>query len=129
MKCTVVYPGQFIVWVTCMLADYEDRIIAGMVKKGYHVSAASGNEVSVKYDNGASVLIALSIETSKEEKQAVDINKDIMDVLKENNFLFYSVIVSARAGSCWNGSNIRLPQKTQAVPPPIPEPEPDRNLN
>lgn len=128
MKCTLVYPGQFVVWITCLLESYEDRIIAGMVKKGYQVGpAASGGQVSIKYDNGASVLIALRVDSSKEDVKAVEISKDIMDVLKDNNFLYYSVIVSALTSSCWNGANVVLPKPAQPAPPPLPEP--DKSLN
>lgn len=129
MKCTVVYPGQFVAWVTCMLKDYEDIIIGGMVKKGYVVSVAATNgEVTSGSKDNPAVVVSLRIDCPKEETKAADVHKDLLEVLTEKSFYYYSVVVSALSDSCWVGSNIALPQKNKPVPPPLPVPD-KSNLN
>jgi hypothetical protein len=129
MKCTVVYPGQFVAWVTCMLKSYEDAIIAGMVKKGYVISviATNGEVTSGSKDNPA-VVVTIRVDSTKEETEAKDVHKDLLEVLTEKKFFYYSVIVSALADSCWVSSNIILPKQDKPIPPSIPEPD-KSNLN
>ncbi len=128
MKCSLVYPGQYVAWVTCMLPDYEDHILAGMVKKGYQVSpAAESGVVTLGAQGGPSVVVCFRIDSTKEDIKVTDVSKDLMDLLNEKKFLYYSVIVSALAGSTWNTSNITFP-KPAAVPPPLPS-APKSNLN
>ena len=130
MKCNVVYPGQYVAWVTCMLSDYEDHILAGMVKKGYQVSpAAQSGQITLGNQGSAAVVVCFRIDSSKEDIQVTDVSKDLMDLLNEKKFLYYSVIVSALTSSTWNTSNINIPKAAPVVePPPIPS-APNGNLN
>jgi hypothetical protein len=127
MKCGIVYPGNFTVWITCLIKNYEDAILGGLVKRGYGVSAA-GADGNLTIESEAAAIIGLSVTTSKEEATASDISKAVKEVMDEHKFLYYSIVVSATVGASWYGSNITLPQKPVVVPPPIPAP--DRgNLN
>lgn len=132
MRCKLVYPGQFVAFVTCMLKDYEDAILGGMVKKGYSVGIVSqdGN-LSHGHQGGAAYITVFRVDSTKEEIAAKDIHKDLMEVMREHKFLYYSIVVSALVDACWISTNITLPQPSP--PPTPPEPpvtEPDKsNLN
>lgn len=129
MKCGIVYPGQFYVWITCMLESYQNDIIAGLVKKGYHVGpAAEDNTLTLHSKGNASILLAMKVSSSDEELMASKVNDDVKEVLNGNNFLYYSVVVSACTNCCWMSSNITLPEKAPVVPPPLPTPD-KSNLN
>ena len=127
MKCGLVYPGNFTVWITCLIKDYEDAILGGMVKRGYGVSAA-GSDGKLTIPGEAAVVIGIAVTTSNEETTSSDINKAVQEVMDEHKFLYYSIVVSATTGASWYGSNIALPKKPVVVPPPIPTPD-KGNLN
>ena len=127
MKCSLVYPGNFTVWITCLIKDYEDAILGGMVKRGYGVSAA-GSDGKLTIPGEAAVVIGMAVTTSKEETTASDISKAVQEVMDEHKFLYYSIVVSATTGASWYGCNIALPKKPVVVPPPIPAPD-KGNLN
>lgn len=121
--------SEFYVWITCMLPSYEDSITAGMVKKGYHVGpAADDNVVTLFKKENASALITLRVASGNEELTAQKVHEDIVGVLNENSFLYYSVIVSACTMCCWVSSNIVIPQRASVIPPPLPTPD-KSNLN
>jgi hypothetical protein len=102
------------VWITAMFRDYEDLIIAGVVKKGFSVGpAAKDNKVTSGAANAASVVIALKVDSSTIIDSA-KLHDEITSVLKENKMLYYSVLVSSPADCCWNGSNIVLPEPSPA---------------
>jgi hypothetical protein len=122
MKCGLVYPGDFTVWVTCLIKNYEDALMGGLVKRGYSVSAA-GDKLTIAGE--AAALIGLRITTSNETATPSDISKAVMEVMEEHKFLYYSIIVTATAGSSWYGPNISLPKKPIVEPPPIPTPDKD----
>lgn len=125
MKCGLVYPGHFTVWITCLIKEYEDAILGGLVKRGYSVSAAS-DKLSIASE--ASTVIGLKVTTSNEEVTASDISKVIKEVMDDHKFLYHSIVVSPAAGGSWYGSNISLPKKPTVVPPSIPTPD-NENLN
>lgn len=133
MRCSVVYPGQFVVWITCMLRSYEDAIVAGMVKKGYIISVVAVDGKLTSGDSGRpAVVTTFRVDTGKEETMARDVHKDLLEVLREKNMLYYSVVVTAYTDACWIASNITLPQPPEPPKPPqppTPVPEPDKNLN
>lgn len=130
MLCSLVYPGNFVAFVTCMFKDYEDLIVAGMLKKGYTVGVvASDGKLTHGDETRPAVITTFKVETRDEAKKATDIFKDLIAVLAEKKVLYYSVVVSAYVDSSWIASNIELPKPAppQEVPQPIPEP--DKNLN
>lgn len=128
MLCKVLYPGEFVAWVTCLIKEYEDSIVTGMVLKGYQIGAAAIDGKLSTYKEGTpSVVVAFTIKTRDENKQAKDIYKDLVDVLEEKKILYYSIVITAHVDSTWNSSNIVLPKKS--IPPPLPTPEPNKKLN
>lgn len=130
MLCSVVYPGNFVAWVTCMFRDYEDLIVAGMLKKGYTVgTVASDGKLTHGDESRPAVITTFKIETRDETKKATDVFKDLLAVLQEKKVLFYSVVVSAYVDASWIASNIELPKPAPVQAPPQPVPEPDKNLN
>ena len=117
------------VWVTCLIQGYEDKIVAGMVKKDYTVSLSNANGVTVGEPNLASVVVSFMVYTRKEKVKAVDIYKDLVTVLQDNKIYFYSVVVSAMTDSTWCCGNMVLPDKVVPSAPLPTRPEPDKNLN
>lgn len=96
MLCSVVYPGNFVAFVTCMFKDYEDLIVAGMLKKGYTVgTVASDGKLTHGGEGHPAVITTFKIETRDETKKATDVFKDLIAVLAEKKVLYYSVVVSA----------------------------------
>src|SRR5512143_1016525 len=106
MKCSVVYPGQFVAWVTCMFREYEDVIVAGMVKKGYVVSVvAVDGQLTSGHESRPAVVTTFRVDSTKEETMAKDIHADLLAVLHDKKVLFYSVVVAAYVDACWIGPN------------------------
>lgn len=129
MHVNITYERSFIAWITVITPLYSDRVIAGMVKKGYTVSAAAGNgEICLSRKDSPASLITLKVSSNDENISVVKIHTDLLDVLKEIKALQYSVIVSAMADCCWCNSNITFPEKAPAPKPPLP-PTNKSNLN
>jgi len=123
----IVEQGSYIVWITCLLSSYQDKIIAELVKKGYTISACGDKEVGNicwTTTNAPSALIVFSISSNASKATATSIHTDINDILSNNKMLFFSLIVCARGGACWNVGNINLTNKT---PPPIKKKELTKN--
>lgn len=108
-----------------MLPSYQDRIIAGLARKGYMVGAASKDGVvaSVVDEDHPSTLFALSI-YQMTETTVDQIYKDVISVLSEMKAYSYSVVVALSAESTWSGPNFKLPSKADPIPTPT-----DKNMN
>ncbi len=121
----------YYVWVTALLASYQDAIIAGMVKKGYMVGpAAKDGQIVSGAENSPAALIALSIYKTK-ETDCKAIYEDVIDLLTEMKAHFHSVIVSLSNDAVWVGPNILIQVKEKPKPlepPPLP-PEVKKNMN
>lgn len=123
----MVQPGYFVVWITCLIQGYEDKIITGMLKKDYTVSLSTPQGITTGEPNHLSVVVSFSVYTRKEKVKAADVYADLSAVLQEHKISYYSVVVSAMVDSTWCCGNMVLPDK-----PPVPEtprPEPNKNLN
>lgn len=105
----IVQPGYFSVWVTCLIAGYEDKIVAGMVKKLY--------EVFVQSDNGhltsgggecVSALVSFCVYSAKEGVDVKHVYEDVGKVLAESKIYFYSVVVSAMTDASWCAGNMTV---------------------
>jgi len=108
-------------WVTALLPDYQNGIIAGLVKHGYMVGpAAKDGKVASITAGCPSVLIALSVYKADESVTATTIYDDMVVILTEMNARYYSVIVSLSHEATWVGSNFSIPAKKKAEPPPVP---------
>jgi hypothetical protein len=119
-------------WITVLLPEFQDQIIAGMAKRGYMVGPSSkdGRVISAPGDNPAGSVVALSVYKQIGSASAKEVYDDLVAILDESKGYFYSVIVAASTEAAWVGSNFQLPIKKQAnLPPPIPPANPNRNLN
>jgi hypothetical protein len=122
-------------WITALVPSYQDKIIAGMVKRGYMVGpAAKDGKVVSSTENNPAALIAISVYRAEE----TDVNKiynDMVGVLTEMKAYYYSVVISHSYEATWAGANFSLPLKKQGVvekasatPPPLP-PGGKKNVN
>jgi len=116
MLCSVVYPGKFVAWITCLTSSYEDTLIAGMVKKGYIIGAAAAQgKVSVAKEDSPSAVIAITIDSYNENLKAADVYKDLVEVIADKKVICYSVIVTAQVDSSWGAANFNLPKKENPI--------------
>lgn len=117
-------------WITALIPQYEDKIIAGMVKKGYMVGAAGKDgKVTSNAENRSAALIALNVyHIANTEISHTQVYDDLVAVLGELQAFYHSVIVTAITNCTWAGSNILLPTKEKVQPPPLP-PDVKKNMN
>lgn len=117
-------------WITALIPEYQDGIIAGMVKKGYMVGAAAKDGKVVSHmENRSAALIALNVYKSVDTEVAVtQVYEDLLAVLVEMKVFYHSIIVTAISAATWVGSNISIPVKEKAQPPPLP-PDIKKNMN
>lgn len=105
-------PKQFITWITAMFASYEDRIVSGMIKKGYAITAGlPEGQLSQSQPNNAGAIISFVIIPSNPEVGNKEVFSDIIDILFQEKVLFYSVVVSLLTDAIWIDGNIQLPLK------------------
>jgi hypothetical protein len=108
-------------WITALLPNYQDAIIAGFVKKGYMVGpAAKDGVLSLTKENCPAVLIALSLYKAEGELTPMQIYDDVTQLLTEINAKYYSIVISLSHDASWGGPNFSIPLKKKAEPPPLP---------
>jgi hypothetical protein len=117
-------------WVTALLTSYQDPIVVGMVRKGYMIGPASkdGQVICATRSNAPSFLIALNVYKLVEDSEinAQKVYEDLMDVLKNMNAYYYSIIVSLGVDSIWSAANFDINIKKEEPPPP---PADKKNVN
>lgn len=119
MNIKIIWPGYFVAFVTALVEDYSDKLIAGMVTKGYSVSAAfPGNHTAISVEDGASSLIVFHLYNGKEGVTCDTVHKELVDLIQEERMYVYSVVVSERSATTFAGTNIITPKKPQ--PPALP---------
>lgn len=105
-----------------MLESYQDKIVAGLIKRGYTVGSASSGKVVINHENQVSAILALTIYKISEEELAITkIYEDLAFILTDMKGYFYSIVIAETNNSTWAGSNIFLqPKKTiqQLLPAP-----------
>ncbi len=96
----------FHIWLTALLPIKENKIISGLVNKGYIVSpAASTNELTLLADKNALYGI-MACKIYRELATAKDLYDDIYHILTTNNFTYYSLVISEFSSlSFWNAGN------------------------
>jgi hypothetical protein len=107
-------------WITALIPQYQDGIIAGMAKKGYMIGPASkdGKLVSMGKDS-PSALISISVYSAS----VIEISKlfeDLTSVLQEMKALYHSIIIAASYEATWVGSNIHIESKLENDPSFLP---------
>lgn len=96
--------NKYHVWITVLTATYEADIARGLVLKGYSVSAASGDSLTLVAKDTTTSLVAIKLEDAGSITEVYD---DIAFVLDGIKAKFYSIIVSEYSlTSMWIGSNI-----------------------
>ena len=94
------------IWITALLAVYESKIVQKLVAKGYVISSAATDKITMTTENGASAIIGLRVSSGKTCQQIYD---DVVEILTSIDAKFYSVIISEFSqNSMWAGSNIIL---------------------
>lgn len=122
-------------WLTVLIPNYLDGIIAGLVKKGYMVGSADqgGKPLIHSSENTPSVLIALSLYLSNPPKDvksdANTVYTDVNAVLSEMGVKYLSVVICGAGDAAWIGSNFSLPTLEKALPEPPPVKKTDPNMN
>jgi hypothetical protein len=104
---------DFYVWATLTTDLSADRLVSGLVRKGYTTGplAASGE---LSWSGELSSLVALKLTPVKDPAKdpALSVMKDVVKVLEELKATRHSLIVLHVGGTCtWRGSNIVLPKE------------------
>jgi hypothetical protein len=102
--------GDYLVWITCLLAGYQDQIIAEIIKKGYTVSVPN-KDTPIVYEpklNLASALLSIRVQSNDPNTTTAILNTDIQTIMADKKLKSFSVIVAERISSCWAGSNFEL---------------------
>jgi hypothetical protein len=130
MKFKMMWPGYFVAFITALVEEYSDKLIAGMVTKGYTVSAViPGDHTAIAVEGGASALIVFNLYTGKDGVTCDTIHTELIDLIQEERMYVYSVVVSERSPAAFAGTNIITPKKAQPPAlPPIPS-EAMRKMN
>jgi hypothetical protein len=119
----------YYVWISAMLPNYQDGIVAGLVRKGYMVGP-SAKDGGVTTGVSPAALISLGVYKA-EETNVNNIYTDVIEVLKEIKAYYYSVIISLSTEATWSSGNVIAPTKDTAgkpTPPPLP-PGTKKNMN
>lgn len=126
MKFKLNTLGYFSAFITALVSDYSDKLIAGMVRKGYAVRAClSESDTDINVENGSSTLIVFSLYNEQEGVTTDKVHKDLVDLIMEERMYVHSVIITESVNSSFAGTNIILPKKPQ---PPSSPPIPPENL-
>jgi hypothetical protein len=132
MSYKVIPKGYFMAWITCLMPDYESKLLTALIKKGYTISGAGADiPYTQTYNNSPCTLIVFKLYNGKDDMDASVVHKDIVEIIEEEKMYVFSSVVSDLGACSWLGPNIILPVKTPpALPPSSPTtPEPNRKLN
>jgi len=96
----------FHIWLTALLPIKESKLIAGLVHKGYAVSAAaSTDELSLVTNTNATYGI-LACKVHRELASTSELYDDLCVILAAHHFTYYSLIISEFSTlSMWNAGN------------------------
>ena len=120
----LIQPGYFNIAVTVLMAEYADKLIAGMVRKGYTVAPAlAGGEVTITQENRAAALVVFTVYTGNKDATTKTVSDHLVEVTKEQGLFIYSSVIFEYCNAMFGGSNFSLPEKPQppAIPPVPPE--------
>jgi hypothetical protein len=119
-------------WITAVLSSYQDKIVAGMVNKGYMIGAAAkdGIVTLANKNTAPASLIGLAVYKLEESTatSASKVYEDLSEILFEIKAYYYSVIVSASSDCTWAGANFNI-DSPKSDPEPESKPTPNNNLN
>ena len=112
---TVMATRNVYVWLTILSDAMVDKVVARLVRKGYHVGPISENIVIGSADSPAHVM-GMSLTHEKNELDPGKVRDEVKDFLIKENILFYSLIVSQPVGSGWCLGNIKLSEARKTKP-------------
>lgn len=96
--------------ITLLLPNYDNDIIAGMVKRKYSVEPGVDNGSITVVRNACSLcLFKLSCPFKTKKIDATSISDDLLEVLKENKVKYHSYFISEVGDAAYNIGNIILP--------------------
>jgi|SRR5580692_1444386 hypothetical protein len=114
----LVVPGYYSVWITCLMPEYEGRIVAGLVKKGYSVGPLA-KDIPVCHapiKNCGSVLLVLTVYCGDEKTSANKVNEDLLAVMNDEKIFFFSCIVTEYTNNLsYAGCNIQINKPSPPV--------------
>jgi hypothetical protein len=127
MNYKLIFTGYYVLWITCLLSEYESRLSSALLKRGYTISAANTDGViALGSKENPSFLLSFRLYSGKEGLTPQLVHKDVMDIIIQEKMYVYSTVVSEMADCSWHGSNIILPAKLP--PAPVVNPE-NKKLN
>jgi hypothetical protein len=128
MSYKIIPSGYFVTWITCLMADYESKIVTSLIKKGYAISSHAIDSTTVfgSQENPCTLLV-FRLYNGKEGVIAASVHKDILEIFQVEKMYVYSTVVSEMTDCSWAGPNILLPAKPKSLPPPVPVS--DKKLN
>ena len=118
---------NFRLWLTILTPSVANIIVAGLVKKGFTVSAMFKNNVlTTGGDDSLSHVLGLFLTDSNAAATSATVRKSVFDVLTAENLKCYSAIVcdddggsSTSAGNL-SRSDLKAAKPTLAVVKPLP---------
>ena len=106
-----------------MFKEYENDIVANMIKKKYAVRGGLVDGSISRTNKGSNttmLIILVDAGTNKTPKAEIILN-DLKDALKESKALYYDVIVHEQCDAAYSMSNIVLPENPEQPSKPAME--------
>lgn len=98
------------IWITALTQQYEESIIAQLIKKGFSVKASDpNNSISCIKQGSPAALIALIIQ-SEEPQDTLTLWHIVAEVLEAIKGMYYSLVVTEKVACAWSVGNINLDQ-------------------
>jgi hypothetical protein len=107
----LVVPGYYSAWITCLLPEYEGRIVAALVKKGYSVGPIA-KDIPVCHmpiKDSLAALLVLTVYCGDETITADKLNRDLLYIMDQEKLFYYSCIVTEYSNNIsYAGCNIQI---------------------
>lgn len=99
---------QFNLWVTLVVAESADALIARLVRKKVTVGPLGNREI---WESGASALLALRLTTEKDQK-IEEVVTWVSSILGDLGVPYHNIIVANAPQSSWKVGEIKMPGKS-----------------
>lgn len=101
---------KFNLWVTLVVAESVDSLIAQLVRQ--KVTVAALGHKGITSESGASALVALRLTTQEDQEPSVIVGW-VTSILNDLGVLYHNVIVTGSSmPSSWTVGEIKLPTKS-----------------
>jgi hypothetical protein len=119
----IIFPNNYMVFITALLPEYSQPIINGMFKKGYLLAPALDDcAFSLGRKEGQAFLITFYAYKPGPGVTHKTVSDDLMDIINTEKMSIYSAIVSERADASITSSNFNKSEDKQTDilhPPPL----------